>query len=112
MELEGWKQIAPYLRVTQRTAQNWARRQHMPVHHLPGAKGRVFALAAEIEAWKRTGPTPTSRSLRKAITVRLLEDDLKNLRPLIARFSSMQEFISEAVKHYGQQMKNRKWRPR
>jgi hypothetical protein len=51
MKLEGWKQIAEYLRVTERTAQNWARWQNMPVYHLPGDKGRIFAVADELEPW-------------------------------------------------------------
>lgn len=103
MELQGWKQIAPYLRVTERTAQNWARRQRMPVHHLPGRKGRVFVQTAELDAWKLTGPAPAPAVERRVITVRLPEDDLKNLRPLIEEFSSMQEFVSQAVAHYAQQ---------
>lgn len=108
MELQGWKQIADHLNVTERTAQNWARRQRMPVHHLPGRKGRVFVQAAELDAWKLTGPAPAPAAVRRAITVRLLEDDLKNLRPLIGtRFSSMQEFVSRAVAQYAEQIKNR-----
>jgi len=104
MELQGWKQIASYLHVTERTAQNWARRQRMPVHHLPGPKGRVFAQSAELQSWKLMGTTPMQAPIRHAITVRLLEDDLKNLRPLIeARFASMQEFVSQAVAYYAQQ---------
>ncbi|HYW37345.1 MAG TPA: hypothetical protein VE957_04460 [Terriglobales bacterium] len=104
MELQGWKQIAPYLHVTERTAQNWARRQRMPVHHLPGSKGRVFAQTGELDAWKLTGPSPAPVPVRHAITVRLPEDDLKNLRPLIeTRFASMQEFVSRAVAQYAEQ---------
>ena len=106
MELQGWKQIADYLNVSDRTAQTWARRHKMPVHHLPGAKGRVFALYSELEEWKHSGPVPVAPLLaRKVIAVRLLEDELKDLRPLIAKFSSMQEFVSNAVIHYGQHLK-------
>ena len=107
MELQGWKQIAPYLRVTERTAQKWARRQRMPVHHLPGSKGRVFAQTGELDAWKLSGPPPAPVPVRRAITVRLPEDDLNNLRPLIEkRFASMQEFVSQAVAHYAQHQLN------
>jgi hypothetical protein len=108
MELQGWKQIAPYLRVTERTAQNWARRQRMPVHHIPGRKGRVFAQSAELDSWKLTGPAPAPVPFRRAITVRLPEDALTALRPLIGtRFSSMQEFVSRAVVQYAaQQLKS------
>ena len=101
MELQGWKQIAHYLHVSDRAAQNWARWQNMPVHRLPGTKGRVFAMTAEIDAWKLAGPKPAPVPHRHAITVRLPEDDLKNLRPLIEkRFASMQEFVSRAVAAY------------
>lgn len=104
MELQGWKQIADYLHVSDRAAQNWARWQRMPVHHLPGFKGRVFAQTGELDAWKLTGPAPAPVPVRRVITVRLAEDDLKNLRPLIEeRFASMQEFVSQAVTHYAQQ---------
>ena len=104
MELQGWKQIADYMRVTERTAQNWALRQRMPIHRYPGSKGRVFAQAEELDAWKLSGPMPAPAAVRKAITVRLPEDDLKNLRPLIGtRFTSMQEFVSRAVAQYAEQ---------
>lgn len=103
MELQGWKQIADYLRVTDRTAQNWARRHHLPVHHLPGFKGRAFAQTAEIDAWKLSGPKPASAPVRRAITVRLPEEQLADLRPFIdSQFSSMQEFVSRAVAHYAE----------
>ncbi len=104
MELQGWKQIANYLHVTERTAQNWVRRQRMPVHHLPGPKGRAFAQTAELDAWKLTGPAPAPVPVRKAITVRLPEDQITHLRPLIERqHSSMQEFVSRAVAQYAEQ---------
>jgi len=53
MELQGWKEIAAYLGVTERTAQNRANDRRMPVHHLPGQKGRVFAETKELDAWKK-----------------------------------------------------------
>ena len=104
MELQGWKQIADYLHVTERTAQNWASRQHMPVHHLPGRKGRVFVQSAELDAWKLTGVSPAHAVARRAITVRLSERELSILRPVVEKkFSSMQEFVSRAVTQYAQQ---------
>jgi hypothetical protein len=105
MELQGWKQIADHLHVTERTAQNWVSRQRMPVHHLPGRKGRVFANAEDLDAWKRSGPTPVRAAVRKTITVRLSEDDLNRLRPL-ASGMSMQEFVSRAVLQYAEQLKS------
>ena len=103
MLLEGWKQISYHLRVSQSTAQKWEFRQRMPVHHLPGPKGRVFAESAELDAWTR--PRLRGRQRRRtAITVRLPEDVLTALRPLIEqRFSTIQEFVSRAVAHYAEQ---------
>jgi hypothetical protein len=50
----------------------------MPVHRLPGRKGRVFVRAAELEA----------------------------LRPLIpTRFASMQELVSRAIARLGAAVK-------
>lgn len=52
-ELNGWGEIATFLRVSVRTAQKYERELGLPVLRLPGSKGRVFAQAAELEAWKR-----------------------------------------------------------
>ena len=51
-ELVGWKEIAEYLRLNTRTAQKWESEKELPVHRYPGEKGRVYAYADEIEAWK------------------------------------------------------------
>jgi hypothetical protein len=52
-ELQSWKEIAAYLGITIRTAQNWEQERGLPVHRLPGPRGRVFALAEELDAWKQ-----------------------------------------------------------
>ncbi len=51
-ELVGWKEIADYLRLNTRTAQKWEEEKGLPVRRYPGEKGRVYAYADEIEAWK------------------------------------------------------------
>jgi len=51
-ELTSWKEVAAYLGVSPRTAQNWERDRGLPVKRYPGAHGRVRALTADIEAWK------------------------------------------------------------
>jgi hypothetical protein len=51
-ELNGWGEIASFLRVSVRTAQNYEHELGLPVHRLPGAKRRVFAHASALEAWK------------------------------------------------------------
>lgn len=52
-ELSGWKEIAVYLGVGVRTAQDYEKNLNLPVHRQPGEKGRVFAAPGELEAWRR-----------------------------------------------------------
>lgn len=48
---DSWKEIADYLGRDVRTAIRWES-QGLPVHRIPGGKGRsVFALSNEIDAW-------------------------------------------------------------
>lgn len=48
---DSWKEIADYLGRDVRTATRWES-QGLPVHRIPGGKGRsVFALSHEIDAW-------------------------------------------------------------
>lgn len=50
--LEGWKEIADYLRRDVRTAIRWHKERGMPVHRVPGGKGGgVFAHPHELDAW-------------------------------------------------------------
>ncbi len=53
-ELTSWKEIANFLGVSERTAQNWEQKQGLPVQRLPGVRGRVLADPAELENWKKT----------------------------------------------------------
>lgn len=55
-ELTGWGEIAGYLGVTERTALTYEQKLGLPVHRLPGVRGRVWAVTAEIDAWKRNVP--------------------------------------------------------
>lgn len=50
--LSSWKQIAAYLGVSARTAQNWEDSRGLPVHRSPGPRGRVWAIPSELDAWK------------------------------------------------------------
>ena len=62
LELTSWKEIAAYLGVSVKTAQLWERDRAMPVRRLPGGRGRVWADAAELDAWKNQQPAvPTAR---------------------------------------------------
>src|SRR4029453_12180595 len=101
MLLEGWKQISHYMNTSDRTAQAWALRRRMPVHRSPG--GQLFAESDELDAWKLTQPAPVPIR-RCVITVRVTEDMLSSLRPMIGQqFSTMQEFASRAIAHYAEQ---------
>ncbi len=52
LELSGWDEIAAHLKVSRRTAQNYANHHGLPVRHHPGRKGRVWALPAELDQWR------------------------------------------------------------
>ncbi len=58
-ELTSWKEIAGYLGVTSRTAQNWERDRGLPVHRRMGKHGRVFAQPDEIDAWRERVAAPS-----------------------------------------------------
>ncbi|MCC6363462.1 MAG: PD40 domain-containing protein [Bryobacterales bacterium] len=50
--LDSWKEIADYLRRSERTVRRWEQTLHMPVHRLTGAKrASVFALKSELDDW-------------------------------------------------------------
>ena len=51
-ELNTWQEISAYLRVSIREAQNWEKKDGMPVHRMPGRKSRVKAYPAALDAWK------------------------------------------------------------
>jgi excisionase family DNA binding protein len=54
-QLHSWKEIAQYLGVTERTAQKWERERGLPVHRMPGEKGRVVAWLDELDRWRSSG---------------------------------------------------------
>ncbi len=55
--LDGWKAIAEYLRLTERTVQRWEKSRGLPVRRFKGdspeEQSRVFAYKSEIDAWWR-----------------------------------------------------------
>lgn len=65
-ELNSWKDIASYLGVTVRTAQLWERERALPVHRLPGPRGRVYAYIEELETWKSGGSKGESAAVAAA----------------------------------------------
>jgi tetratricopeptide (TPR) repeat protein len=57
--LESWKEIAAYLRRSERTVMRWETERGLPVKRVPGLdKSRVYAEIAELEAWRRGEPAP------------------------------------------------------
>jgi tetratricopeptide (TPR) repeat protein len=49
--LDSWKEIAAFFGRDERTVSRWEKDQGLPVHRLPGTKGRVYAYANELTAW-------------------------------------------------------------
>lgn len=49
--LDGWKEIATFLGVCERTARTWASDFGLPVYR---RRGRVFALPAALRLWEQT----------------------------------------------------------
>jgi tetratricopeptide (TPR) repeat protein len=49
--LDSWKEIAAFFGRDERTVNRWEKERGLPVHRLPGAKGRVYAYADELRAW-------------------------------------------------------------
>lgn len=61
-QLHGWKDIARYLGVEVRTAQRHERRG-LPIRRNHSVGGRVYAVKAEMQAWRDGfSATPTSRT--------------------------------------------------
>jgi hypothetical protein len=55
--LQGWAEIAAYLKRGVRTAQRWELTAGLPIHRLWASdRGPVFALPKEIDAWLRSRP--------------------------------------------------------
>jgi len=56
-ELNGWKEISEYLRVSVRTAQAFEQDAALPIHRMPGARGRVWTTAEDLDAWRQARRT-------------------------------------------------------
>lgn len=51
-QLQGWKEIAEYLRRDERTAKRWEKQRGLPVRRIPGAgRANVYCLVSELEQW-------------------------------------------------------------
>lgn len=57
--IDSWKGIAAYLGKDVSTVMRWERSRGLPVHRLPGGrKATIYALAAELDAWRRGASEP------------------------------------------------------
>jgi tetratricopeptide (TPR) repeat protein len=53
--LESWKEIAAYLRRSERTVRRWEEREGLPVHRLAHDKrGSVYGYVSELDAWRES----------------------------------------------------------
>lgn len=57
--LSTWAEIAAYLGVSIRTAQNYERMHGLPVRRNPGDKARVFAYPRDLDLWRQHGKGST-----------------------------------------------------
>ena len=53
--LDSWKEIAAFFGRDERTVNRWEKDLALPVHRLPGTKGRVYAFTDELTAWLKAG---------------------------------------------------------
>jgi Tfp pilus assembly protein PilF len=49
--LDSWKEIAVFFGRDERTVNRWEKELGLPVHRLPGTKGRVYAYTDELSDW-------------------------------------------------------------
>ncbi len=49
--LDSWKEIAAFFDRDERTVNRWEKELGLPIHRLPGTKGRVYAYSEELSAW-------------------------------------------------------------
>jgi len=53
-QLRGWKEIAAYLKASERSVMRWEASRGLPVRRIPGdARDAVFATRQELDAWLR-----------------------------------------------------------
>lgn len=58
--LDSWKEIAAYLKCSERTVRRWEE-EGLPVHrHVHKSKAAIYAYKAEVDAWWRNGHEPAT----------------------------------------------------
>ena len=56
--LDSWKEIASFFGRDERTVNRWEKELGLPIHRLPGTKGRVYAFSEELSDWLAAPPNP------------------------------------------------------
>ncbi|MFU7529238.1 tetratricopeptide repeat protein [Qipengyuania sp. ASV99] len=92
MRLDGWKSIAAHFGRDRTTVIRWSAERAMPVHRIPGgARGSVYALTEELDAWLSATETDDSAvsveevpKLQKRRPWSRLLDHYHIARPLVA----------------------------
>jgi hypothetical protein len=67
--VSSWKEIAAHFGVTVRTVQIWESERGLPVHRMPGVKGRVYAYIDELEGWAKGELSHAAESLAEPSAV-------------------------------------------
>jgi tetratricopeptide (TPR) repeat protein len=57
--IDSWKAVAAFLNRDERTVQRWEKDRGLPVHRIPGSRGRVFAYSDELTEWINRNPAET-----------------------------------------------------
>jgi hypothetical protein len=57
----SWKAIAGHFGASVRTVQHWELNRNLPVHRMPGERGRVYAFVDELDAWQRSAGVETEQ---------------------------------------------------
>jgi tetratricopeptide (TPR) repeat protein len=95
VRIDTWKALAQYLGRSSRTVQRWHAEYGLPVRHLGGDSGSVYAFTDELDDWLRErGRTVTARSTTQ-VQVRVQESSLHHQSILDNSASSFQ-LTSEA----------------
>lgn len=68
-KLNGWGEIAHYLDVGIRTAQGYEQDHALPIHRMPGTKGRVWAFVDELDHWKTQAGAAPGQPVEAAATL-------------------------------------------
>jgi hypothetical protein len=67
LSTEGWKEIAGYLRRSERSVQRWEAELGLPVRRVKTRKGQVvFALRSELDAWLESAELPAAEPSESA----------------------------------------------